>query len=140
MRTCERFQVANRTRLCYNLPMNKWLIVLSVVSFFFIAAMMSFTSPSGVGPWGILLFFCLCYVMFLGLAVGACRIFFSLKERLRKTNGNIQRKSYYYGLVVALAPVLVLFMGSFGGIAIPELLMVLGVEVILCFFVAHSVL
>ena len=130
-----------RRLLCYNSLMDKLLLILSIVAFFFLVAMMFLTSPSSVGPLGVLVFFTLVYVLFLGLAVIGCRLFFTLKAKLHKaTAGNVKRKSYYYGLVIALAPLLLLLCGSFGGIRLIEVLLVIGVEVFLCFLVSLNLL
>ncbi len=121
--------------------MDKALIFLSVISFLAITAMMFMFSPSDVGPVGVLGFFLLCYVLFLGLAVFGCRLFFSLRARIdKRKGGNIKKKSYYYGLVVALAPILLLVSGSFGGITLIGIVMVLAVEALLCFLVSRNIL
>ena len=130
-----------RRLLCYNSLMDKLLLILSIVAFFFLAAMMFLTSPSTIGPLGVLAFFTLVYVLFLGLAVIGCRLFFTLKEKFnREAAGNVKKKSYYYGLVIALAPLLLLLCGSFGGIRIIEVFLVIGVEIFLCFLVSLNVI
>jgi len=53
--------------------------------------------------------------------------------------GNIKKKSYYYGLVIALAPILLLVSASFGGISILEIGLVLGLEILLCFLVSRNI-
>lgn len=88
-----------------------------------------------------MLFFVMCYVLFLGLAVLCCRLFFTLRAKLDKTkSGNIIKKSYYYGLIIALAPILILVSGSFGGISILQVGLVLLVEIFLCFLVSRNIL
>ena len=121
--------------------MDKLLLILSIVAFFFLAAMMFLTSPSEIGPLGVLVFFTLVYVLFLGLAVMGCRLFFALRAKFQRAKaGNTKRKSYYYGLVIALAPLLLLLCGSFGGIRLIEVGLVIGVEIFLCFLVSLNVL
>ena len=118
--------------------MKKWLL-LSVVSFFAVLAMMFAFSPSSMGPLGILLFFTTCYVLFLGLAVICCRLFFILKAKLKNEKpANLDKKGLYYGAAVALAPLLLLMMGSIGGIQIFEIILVFFLELLLCFLVSHS--
>ncbi len=120
--------------------MDKLLLILSAISFAFLVAMMFMFSPSDVGPFGVLVFFTMCYVLFLGLAVLGCRLFFMLRAKLDKTKaGNIKKKSYYYGLVIALAPILLLVCGSFGGISILEIGLVLALEIVLCFLVSRNI-
>ncbi len=118
--------------------MKKWLL-LSIVAFFIVMAMMFSFSPSSIGPLGILLFFTTCYVLFLGLAVLGCRLFFILKAKAKGEKAtNLDKKGLYYGAAVALAPLLLLMMGSIGGIQIFEIILVFFLEILLCFLVSHS--
>ena len=126
--------------MCYNSLMDKLLLIFSAISFVFLVAMMFLFSPSDVGPLGVLVFFTMCYVLFLGLAVLGCRLFFTLRSKLDKTKmGTIKKKRYYYGLVIALAPILLLVSASFGGISILEIGLVLGLEILLCFLVSRNI-
>lgn len=121
--------------------MDKVLLLLSAISFCILLAIMFFTLPSEVGPLGILVFFILAYVLFVGLAVSGCRLFFTFRAKLDKTKrSQIRRKSYYYGIVVALAPVFLLLCRSFGGLTLVDLGLVLALEVVLCFMVSRNVL
>ena len=98
-------------------------------------------SPSEIGLIGVLGFFFLSYVLFLGLAVFGCRLFFRFRAHLNKVHaGGIEKKSYYYGAAVAIAPILLMVCSSLGGIKIIEVALVLIVEVILCFLIAHDIL
>ena len=121
--------------------MDKALILLSLLSFLLIITMMFSFSPSDVGVIGVFAFFILCYVLFLGLAVFGCRLFFILRAKLdKKKSGNLKKKSYYYGSVIALAPILILVGRSFGNISILEIGLVLVVEAMLCFLVSRNIL
>ncbi|MCR5572770.1 MAG: hypothetical protein K6F57_03270 [Candidatus Saccharibacteria bacterium] len=121
--------------------MDKLLLIASITAFFFLTAMMFLTSPSGVGALGVLVFFTLVYVLCLGLAVFGCRLFFILKARLNKaTAGNIKKKSYYYGPVIALAPLFLLIGQSFGGLLIYEVVAIIALEILFCFLVSRNVL
>ena len=121
--------------------MDKAIILLSLIAFLLIVTMMFSVSPSDAGVIGVLGFFILCYVLFLGLAVFGCRLFFSLRAKVnKKKSGNIKKKSYYYGLVIALAPILMLVGRSFGNITILEIGLVLVVEALLCFLVSRNIL
>lgn len=121
--------------------MDKLLLILSAVAGCFIVAMMLATTPSGVGPVGVLAFFALTYVLFLGLAVVICRLFFTLRAKLNKAHAtNIKKKSYYYGLAVALAPEMLLACGSMGGITPLEVVLVFALEAVICFLVSRNIL
>ena len=121
--------------------MDKLLLIASITAFFFLTTMMFLTSPSGVGALGVLVFFTLVYVLCLGLAVFGCRLFFILKARLNKASaGNIKKKSYYYGPVIALAPLFLLIGQSFGGLLIYEVVAIIALEILFCFLVSRNVL
>ena len=127
--------------LCYNSLMDKLLLTISITAFFFLVAMMFLTSPSGVGALGVFVLFILVYVLCLGLAVFGCRLFFYLRKRLNKANGgNIKKKSYYYGPIIALAPLFLLIGQTFGRLSIVEVIAVFFLEVLLCFLVSRNVL
>lgn len=127
--------------LCYNSLMDKLLLIVAITAFFFMTAMMFFTSPSGVGALGVLVFFTLVYIFCLGLAVFGCRLFFVLKAKINRASaGNIKKKSYYYGPVIALAPLFLLVGQSFGGLLFYEVAAIAALEVLLCFLVSRNVL
>lgn len=127
--------------LCYNSLMDKLLLIACITAFFFLTAMMFLTNPSGVGAIGVLVLFILVYVLCLGLAVFGCRLFFILKAKLNKaTAGNVKKKSYYYGTVIALAPLFLLIGQSFGGLLIYEVVAIFALEVLLCFLVSRNIL
>ena len=120
---------------------DKILLIAVTLAGILLAGMLLFTSPSGVGPLGLLLFLMLCYVVFLGLAVLICRLFFKFRAFLDKSRAhNIVKKSYYYGAAVAIAPMVLLVCSSLGGITILEIILVLLAEIVLCFLIAHDIL
>ena len=128
--------------MCYNSLMNKLLLVISVLAAIVLLVMMFLTSPSTVGPVGVLVFFTTSYLFFLGLAALCCRLFFMLRGKLNKNNQvvNIEKKSLRYGLVLALAPVIIMLIGSFGGISFLEVALTILLEILLCFMTSRNVI
>jgi len=123
----------------YNLLMVKGMLVCSTVSLFLLLMMMFFVSPETAGPLGIMMFFVLSYLFFLGLAVFCCRLFFLALGKASKVHaGNLQKKSFRYGSVLALAPVVFLLCASFGGVTILEVVVTILIEMILCFLVSRN--
>ena len=121
--------------------MHKLLLIVSAVAFVILMAMMFLTSPSEVGPVGVLVFFTMSYLFFLGLAVLCCRLFFWFRYKLNKAKaGNIEKKSLHYGLVIAIAPVTLILAWSFGGVTIAEVALILGLEILLCFLTSRNVI
>lgn len=122
--------------------MNKLLIILSVCAAMILLAMLFLTSPSTVGPLGVLVFFTTAYVFFLGLAAIGCRLFFMFWGKLHpaQKSANLDKKSLRYGLVVALAPVMIMLIGSFGGISFWEVCLTIVLEIVLCFLTSRNVI
>lgn len=71
-----------------------------------------------------------------------CRLFFILRGKLNKAKKalNLDKKSLRYGAVIALAPVILLLIGTFGGISIMEIVLTLVLEVLLCFLTSRNVI
>ncbi|MBR3164094.1 hypothetical protein IKF15_02210 [Candidatus Saccharibacteria bacterium] len=116
-----------------------WLV--SAIAACLAIVMMFLTVPTEIGPVGVLVFFTLIYIAGLALAVFGCRLFFWLRGKLNRAKvGGEKRKSYYYGLVLAMAPVLFLACGSFGGVTWIDLGLVALLEAGLCFLVSKNVI
>ena len=122
--------------------MNKLLLIISTCAAMILLAMMFLTSPGAVGPAGVLVFFTTSYLFFLGLATLGCRLFFIIRGHINKAKKttNLDKKSLRYGVVIALAPVILMLIGSFGGISIGEIALTLFLEVLLCFLTSRNVI
>jgi len=122
--------------------MNKLLLIVSACAAMILLAMMFLTSPSQVGPVGVLVFFTTSYLFVLGLAVFCCRLFFIIRGKLNKAkkSSNLDRKSLRYGAVLALAPVILMLIGSFGGISVGEVVLTVFLEILLCFLTSRNVI
>lgn len=90
--------------------MHKRLIyVLSLLAVVGILAMMVFTTPSGVGPFGVLVFFLMLYVVFFGIASGGVALF----RKISKEKSS-ERKDYFYAAIIGFGPIILLLARSFG--------------------------
>jgi hypothetical protein len=105
-------------------------------------ALLVATTPSEVGPFGVLAFFVLSYLVSLGVATGMVRLASILLSKLTKSFvlarpiTPIPMKScYYLGTVIAMAPVLLMAIQSFGGVGFLELGLIVLFEVLGCFLV-----
>jgi hypothetical protein len=101
------------------------------------------TTPSTIGPLGVLFVFILMYVSVLGvltfLLFGLNKIIVKLstsvtvrKPMSRMTLG----RSYYFASVMALAPVMIVGMQSVGEVGLYELLLVVLFVGIACIYIA----
>ena len=80
--------------------------VLSLIAAVVLLVMLNFTTPAGIGPLGVLVFFTTIYVLMLGISVALVKLF------LRLTGRQAGRKSYLYGAVIAFGPIMLLLAQS----------------------------
>ena len=85
--------------------------VLSLISAVILLVMLNFTTPASVGPLGVLVFFTTFYVLVFGLAVGAVKVFTKL------AGGQMGKKGYLYGAVIAFGPIMLLLAQSLGSLS-----------------------
>ena len=102
----------NQIILCYNEVMfNRLMLLLSLISVVVILAMINFTTPTGVGPLGVLVFFMMVYVVVFGIVnlmvVGFIKLMGYRQEA---------RKEHYYAAMIAFGPVMLLLIRSFGSL------------------------
>lgn len=106
--------------------------ISTVVSALLLFLLLQTTTPSTVGPVGLLAVFFLLYISLVGLVAGLAWIF---------TNGIVAvgkmlavrrpmsrpkfKQIYYYASVIALAPVMMLAMKSIGSLGLYEVILVL---------------
>ena len=127
--------------LCYTVDMSTRLILLfSFILSVFLLAIMNWTTPQNIGSVGVFLFIIIFYLIRVGVAVALCRLFFGIKLKGKTTKKEIRRRSDYYGMILALAPMMLLMMQSFGGIKIFEIILVAVTTGLLCFLAAKRIL
>ncbi len=85
------------------------ITVLSLLSGVLLAAMLFFTNPTTVGPFGIFLFFILVYVTILGVVTFLMRMFLWMVERKK-----IEIKGYVRSAIMSFWPLMILIMSSIG--------------------------
>ena len=112
--------------------LGKILLVVSILSGVSLLVLLSCTTPTSVGPLGILAFFVFVYLVCVGLVTGLIFLIPKVisispnhKKHLTRTKQISIKKSYYLGSVLALAPVLILAVQSFGGIGFLEFTLII---------------
>lgn len=114
----------------YNKLMPKHIVpVMSLLAAVILLLMLNFTTPAGVGPLGVLVFFTTFYVLVFGIAVGIVRIFTKL---LGKKMG---RKEYLYGVVIAFGPIILMLAQSIGSISLLTIALTVLFVLLGCFLV-----
>ena len=81
--------------------MPKHLItVLSLFAAIILLLIMNFTTPTGIGPLGVLAFFTACYVLVLGVSTIVVKIFMKISGK------QMGRKGYLYAAIIAFGPIM----------------------------------
>lgn len=128
--TKEVLEVIERVWLWYNKLMPKHVVpVISLIAAVILLIMLNFTTPTGIGPFGVLVFFTTFYVLMFGLAVGIVRIFAKLLGR------KMGRKEYLYGVVIAFGPIILMLAQSIGSISLLTLALTVVFVLLGCFLV-----
>ena len=125
--------------------LGKTLSIVSLISAVLLVVLLTLTTPSEVGPFGVLAFFVLAYLISLGVIAGLLRGSSMSLSKLTKSFVMAHpitpmplKRCYYLSTVLAMAPVLLLAIQSFGGVGFLELGLVLAFEVIGCFLIVKQ--
>lgn len=85
---------------------------ISIVGLAVLLLMLEFTSPTDIGPFGVLLFFTTIYAVTFGIVTLLMQSFM----RLAFKKENFRGKDYLYSAVFAFGPIMFLMARSFGAI------------------------
>lgn len=121
----------------------KFIAISGIVAVVLLAIVLQLTTPATIGPLGLLFVFIMLYMAalsvltFLIFAVSwaSARAGNSLTVR-RPVQPLSLRQAYYYGSIVALAPVMLLGMQSVGAVGIYETVLVVLFAVLGCVYIA----
>ncbi|MBR6505602.1 hypothetical protein IKT18_02075 [Candidatus Saccharibacteria bacterium] len=91
---------------------NRIIITISIIGLAALTLMLNVTSPTEIGPFGVLLFFTTLYVSLFGAITLGLMAFYRLA--FKKTT--LVGKDYLYSAVLAFGPIMVLMARSFGAI------------------------
>lgn len=89
---------------------NRIVTIVSVIGLAALTLMLIFTSPTEIGPLGVLLFFTTLYISVFGIISLGMRVFY----RVALQRETFRRKDYSYAAVAAFGPIMVLMARSFG--------------------------
>ena len=91
---------------------NHLISAMTLVGLVFLILMLFLTSPTDIGPLGVLLFFTTIYVVAFGLITKLMQLF----TRLAFKRTTFRSKDYLYSAILAFAPIMFLMARSFGAI------------------------
>lgn len=107
--------------------------VASIIGLFVLVVMLCFTSPTEIGPTGVLLFFTTVYIVTFGLITKLFQLFLRLAYKHRPFHS----KDYLYCAVFAFAPIILLLFRSVNAVTPITILLVILVISLLEFLVAR---
>lgn len=114
---------------------NRLIILISIIGLAALFIMLNFTSPTEIGPFGVLLFFTTLYATLFGIISLVLWTFYRLafkKEVFRS-------KDYLYAAVMAFGPIMTLMARSFGAINLWTISLILIFLILAEFLVAKRV-
>lgn len=91
---------------------NRIISVVSIVGLAALILMLELTSPTEIGPFGVLLFFTTIYVVTFGIITLLMQSFM----RLAFKKETFRNKDYLYSAVLAFGPIMFLMARSFGAV------------------------
>ncbi|MBR2543119.1 hypothetical protein IKF03_00740 [Candidatus Saccharibacteria bacterium] len=91
---------------------NRIIVAIGIIGFFSLLIMLIFTSPTEIGPFGVLLFFTTVYATLFSII----SLLFQTFKRIAFKNPNFKNKDYLYSAVLAFAPIMLLMARSFNAV------------------------
>lgn len=91
---------------------NRFIYIISIVGLAVLFTMLNITSPTEIGPLGVLLFFTTLYIVFFCVFA----ILMQLFRRVALGKNEFKGKNYLYAAVLAFGPIMLLMARSFGAI------------------------
>lgn len=95
-----------------NMKHNRIVSSISIIGLAVLILMLTLTSPTEIGPLGVLLFFTTLYLTFFGVIISIMRLFY----RLAYGREEFKRKDCLYAAVLAFGPIMLLMARSFSAI------------------------
>ena len=100
---------------------NRIIILLGIIGLAALILMLTLTSPTEIGPLGVLVFFTTLYVVIFSLSA----LIMSVCYRLAVKREVFRSKDCLYAAVIAFGPIMVLMARSFGAINIWTLALII---------------
>lgn len=121
--------------------LGKVLALSTLVALVLLLAMMQSTTPSTIHPAGILFVFILLYVSALGVLTffvfWGGKFIRAIARKNRPRRQVTLLRAYYYGTVLALAPVVIVGAQSIGRLGPIDVVLVILFEFLACFYIAR---
>ena len=91
---------------------NRLIYIVSIIGLAALILMLTLTSPTEIGPVGVLLFFTTLYLVFFGVITFFIQSFIRIAFKRKQ----LKNKEYLYAAVLAFGPIMLMMARSFGAI------------------------
>lgn len=108
------------------------IYIMGIIGLAVTISMLIFSSPTEIGPFGVLIFFTSVYTVFFVVSTLIAKFF--LKLAVKKNE--FHNKDYLYSAVFAFAPIILFMMRSFGAIDLWTIILIVIFVVLAEFLVA----
>lgn len=108
---------------------NRVITLMTLVAGVVLTVMMNFTTPTEIGPVGVLVFFTTAYMIVYGLVMGVMGLFG------RATGKKMRTKDYVKGAIIAFGPMMIAMSQSMRSLSWPTLGLVVVFVGMACFLV-----
>lgn len=126
--------------------LEKIVAISTIVSLCLLALLLNITSPTSIGPFGILVVFIFAYVSSLGVVayflyivsrfIAHISLVFTVKKPMAPMTFKI---AYYYSTVLAAAPVMLIGLQSVGAVGFYEVVLVVLFTFIGCVYITKRI-
>ena len=93
---------------------NRVVMTVSIIGLAALILMLTLTTPTEIGPLGVLLFFTTLYISVFGITTLLMQTFY----RLAFKRESFRSKDYFYAAVFSFGPIMLLMARSFGAVNI----------------------
>ena len=93
---------------------NRVVMIVSIIGLAALIAILTLTTPTDTGPFGVLLFFTTLYISVFGITALVMQTFYKLAFK----RDSFRNKDYLYAAVFAFGPIMLLMARSFGAVNI----------------------
>ena len=91
---------------------NRIIIAIGIIGLAALIFMLNLTSPTEIGPFGVLLFFTTVYITLFSII----SLLFQTFKKIAFKNPSFKNKDYLYSAVLAFAPIMLLMARSLGAV------------------------
>ena len=89
---------------------NRIIPYMSIIGLAALILMLNLTSPTEIGPFGVLLFFTTLYISIFGIISALMQVYYKLALK----RSVFRNKDYLYAAVMSFGPIMLLMARSFG--------------------------